>query len=162
MSVPTPRRAPEGRTVWTIGTGHRSLDELLDLLAASRVVRLIDVRSYPRSHVQQLDRSSLEQSLPAHGLEYRWLGDDLGGLRRGGYLDYMRTERFEVGIGRLEREAAEVRSALCCAELDPGRCHRAHIADALCHRGWAVLHILAPGSVRSHEIQPQQQSLPFG
>jgi uncharacterized protein (DUF488 family) len=159
---PGAEAAARGRTVWTIGTGHRSLDELLDLLAGSGVVRLIDVRSYPRGHLEHFSRASLEQSLPVHGLEYRWLGDDLGGLRHCGYIEHMASQRFATGLQRLEREAGVERSALCCAELDPGRCHRSHIADALCGRGWVVLHILGPGSVVRHEARPQQQRLPFG
>lgn len=147
--------------LWTVGTGHRSLDELLGLLATAQIRRLVDVRSYPKSHLPHFCRDALTASLGDHGLSYEWLGNDLGGLRQGGYLEYMTTERFESGLVRLETLGREMATTVCCAETDPERCHRRFIADALVGRGWQVMHILGQHRLLSHHSMPRQVELPF-
>ncbi len=152
----------ERPTLWTIGTGHRSLDELTELLGAAAVEAVIDVRSYPRSHLRHFCRQALEESLPAAGLAYQWLGNDLGGLRKEGYESYMTSPRFASGLARLEALATAQPSALVCAEIDPYRCHRRLIANALTESSpWRVMHILRPGVVRLHVVEPEQSGLPF-
>jgi uncharacterized protein (DUF488 family) len=74
----------------------------------------------------------------------------------------MATEGFGAGIRRLEYAARSRRTAICCAEIDPARCHRRHIADELVSRGWRVVHILRPGETREHVVEPRQEELPFG
>lgn len=148
-------------TVWTIGTGHRSFAELVALLGEASIDALVDVRSYPKSHLRYFCRSELERALTAVGIAYTWLGDDLGGLRDGGYLRHMATERFASGLDRLAQIARTHRAAICCAEIDPDRCHRRFIADAMVARGWSVRHLLRPGEHRSHVRAPQQASLPL-
>ena len=91
-----------GPTLWTIGTGHRSLEELLALLRQASIEVLADVRSYPKSHLPHFSRPELERSLREAGIEYVWMGDDLGGLRAGGYRQHMGSDRFERGRSRLQ------------------------------------------------------------
>jgi uncharacterized protein (DUF488 family) len=150
-----------GAVIWTVGTGHRTFDELVALLSEASIELLVDVRSYPKSHLPHFCRSELERLLPEAGIEYCWLGDDLGGLRSGGYLAHMSTPRFARGLERLAAAATRRRAALCCAEIDPDRCHRRHIADALAERGWQVRHLLHAGTKRRHQPSAQQPELPF-
>jgi uncharacterized protein (DUF488 family) len=147
--------------IYSIGTGHRSLQELLELLRSSQVTQLADVRSYPKSHLPHFCRDQLEHELAAAGLRYEWVGNDLGGLRREGYREYMRTPRFLRGIERLEDLARHGTVAMCCAEVDPDQCHRRHIADALVGRGWEVVHLIALDRQREHVVLPEQGQLPL-
>jgi uncharacterized protein (DUF488 family) len=148
-------------TVWTVGTGHRSFGELLALLAEAWIESLVDVRSYPKSHLRYFSRLALAAALPKHGLSYAWLGDDLGGLRRGGYQRHMTTEVFARGLDRLEELARSRRTAVCCAEVEPERCHRRFIANALLGRGWRVVHLVRPGEHRDQTATPRQGALPL-
>lgn len=150
------------RTVWTIGTAHRKLEAFLALLREHRIELLADVRSAPRSHQPHFCRDQLEALLAAAGIGYAWLGAELGGYRRGGYEAYTATPAFAAGITRLEALARNRRTVVCCAELDPERCHRRHIADELVRRGWTVIHILRPGASREHRLEPRQRPLPLG
>jgi uncharacterized protein (DUF488 family) len=147
--------------VWTVGTGHRELAELVGLLQGHGIGRVIDVRSYPKSHLLHYCREAFATGLDEHGIGYLWLGNDLGGLRKQGYEAYMQTPRFATGLDRLTALAGETPSAICCAEIDPERCHRRLIADALVDWGWQVLHIIDRDRVRRHWSQPRQPVLPF-
>ncbi len=147
--------------VFTVGTGHRSLDELLGLLDEHGVTQLVDVRSYPRSHLEHFCRERLDRELAARELAYLWLGGELGGLRREGYEAHMGTESFAHGLERLVAAAARRPTAFFCAEAEPERCHRRFIADALHAFGWRVTHILGPGRSRDHERLPRQAELPL-
>ena len=146
-------------TVWTIGTGHRTFTDLVALLREASIDMLVDVRSYPKSHLPKFCRAELERALPAAGIGYAWLGDDLGGLREGGYQRHMGTDRFARGIHRLDEIASRHRTAICCAELEPDRCHRRFIADAMVGRGWRIEHLVRPGDQRIHVPVPQQAGL---
>ncbi len=154
-------------TLWTIGHSTRSIEELLSLLSAQAIVRLVDVRRYPGSRrYPHFHADALRESLEAAGLDYRHL-PALGGRRtprvdspnRGwknagfrGYADYMHTDRFHQAIQELMTSAGQARTVIMCAEAVPWRCHRALIADALVVHEWDVTHILGPGQLKPHQL----------
>ena len=88
-------------TIWTIGHSNRSQRIFLEMLKEHEVEVLVDVRRFPTSKVEHFKREAMEQWLPEQGVEYVWLGEELGGYRHGGYKAYMRTRLFEDGIKRL-------------------------------------------------------------
>ena len=153
--------------VWTIGHSTRSLPDMIDLLAQHRVVRLADVRRFPRSRRHpQFDAASLACALPEAGIAYRHHAG-LGGFRTPradsantgwrqpafrGYADYMQTSAFAAQIDSLLDEAGAAPTAVMCAEALPSRCHRGLLADALLVRGVEVRHILGPGRVECHTL----------
>jgi uncharacterized protein (DUF488 family) len=159
--TPDPRVMQGDRTVWTVGHSDRRLDELVALLRSAGVRRLVDVRSYPTSRLPWFERSALKSGLADHGVDYLWLGRDLGGLRAEEYRAWMTTERYDRGLVELERAAAELATAVGCAERDPERCHRRFIADTLVDRGWRVVHLLGPDDAVTHIRRPHQDGLPF-
>jgi uncharacterized protein (DUF488 family) len=164
VSDPTPpdaARDPD-RTVWTVGHSRRELDELVDLLRSAGVERAVDVRSYPRSRFPWFHGDALAAGLARRDIDYVWLGRELGGLRRDGYTEWMRSDEFAAGLETLERLAVERRVAVCCAERDPVRCHRRFIADALVDRGWRIVHLLGSNETVEHVRTPRQDELPFG
>src|SRR6266850_962910 len=58
-------------TVWTIGHGARGIDELIGVLAAHRIARLVDVRTIPRSrHTPQFNRDRMPGDLERAGIIY--------------------------------------------------------------------------------------------
>jgi uncharacterized protein (DUF488 family) len=69
--------------VYTVGHSTRSLESLVEMLAAHGVVVLADVRTVPRSrHNPQFNRETLPGALRSTGIRYIHLSD-LGGLRHG-------------------------------------------------------------------------------
>lgn len=84
-------------SIFTIGHGTRTLDEVLDLLKRNGVQTLVDIRSFPRSRTNpQFNREHLQQLLAKGrtggggeseeededvGVRYLWMGELLGGRR---------------------------------------------------------------------------------
>ena len=148
-------------TVFTLGHSTHSVGEFAALLRRHRVTAVADVRAAPYSRFNpQFRRDSLADSLGALGLEYVFLGRELGGRSadpadyRDGRIAYDRvreSERFRQGVERVVRGAEGRRIALMCAEKEPLDCHRTLlVAPALEARGVAVAHILADGGLEAH------------
>jgi uncharacterized protein (DUF488 family) len=132
-----------GRVIYTLGTSTRSIEEFLEILHAREIARVCDVRSFPGSRrYPHFSREPFSLSLRRAGVDYVWMGELLGGYRKGGYEAYTGTEGFAAGLSRLERLASEAATAVVCAEALPWRCHRRFIAGALEERGWEVVHVL--------------------
>jgi uncharacterized protein (DUF488 family) len=153
--------------VLTIGHSTRTWKDFLAHLRAHRVMRVIDVRSVPRSrHNPQFNRETLSKKLRAARIGYVHLRK-LGGLRHArrdspnmgwrntsfrGFADYMQTSEFEAGLHRLMKLAGQKRSVIMCAEAVPWRCHRSLIADALTVRGIRVDDIMSMKCSRVHSL----------
>ena len=69
-----------------MGHGARSAVAFVFLLQESRIKVLVDVRAYPVSRRHpQFSREALSAALAEAGMQYRWEGKALGGMRKGGY-----------------------------------------------------------------------------
>lgn len=136
-------------TVYTIGHSNHPSEVLLGLLDQYGIQVLVDVRSTPYSrHNPQYNRETIKATVEAHGIEYRYAADYLGGrpkdpalLRTAddppndsnwGYPDVnygavMRSEHYRRGIARLLELAATSPVAVMCSEGNPLDCHRHHL-----------------------------------
>lgn len=158
----------EAPTIYTIGHGTRTTEDLVATLRAASIVRLVDVRRYPGSrHNPQFGRDSLAFSLPISGIEYDFRGDELGGRRRSktpsrhpalenpgfrAYADYMDEPPFQDALARLIDTAKHAgHIAIMCAEAAWQHCHRRLIADALVLQGIRVVHLLSPTRQEPHQ-----------
>jgi uncharacterized protein (DUF488 family) len=151
--------------IYTIGHSTRTLAELVGLLRDNGVRRLADIRRFPGSRRHpHFASEALARSLPDEGIAYVHM-PELGGRRAPrkdspntawrvdqfrGYADHMDSDEFRGAVDRLL--AFEETTAIMCAEAVPWRCHRQLVADDLLRRGVDVVHILAPGSRRRHEM----------
>jgi len=157
--------------LYTIGHSTRPLDELIEALHAHSILTLADIRSFPVSRrLPQFNRDSLEQTLPAAGMQYVWM-KDLGGRRKTirddspnialrnssfrNYADYMLTQEFQGGIAQLIELAEQSRTAYMCAERVYFHCHRMLVSDWLTAHGHEVLHLDGMGPVRPHQLLPE-------
>jgi len=158
--------------IFTVGHSTRSFEDLLKLLRAHRIERLIDVRTVPRSrHNPQFNRETLGKMLRHRRINYRHM-KGLGGLRHAspdsinagwrnasfrGYADYMQTPDFSDALLQLIGLARRKPTAIMCAEALPWRCHRSLIADALVTRGHEVRHIMSAARARPHVLNPMAE-----
>jgi uncharacterized protein (DUF488 family) len=74
------------KRIYTLGTDRRSEEDFVEILLAYNIQSLIDVRRFPRSKIPIFSRKNLELLLFREKLEYHFLGAELGGFRKGGYL----------------------------------------------------------------------------
>ena len=131
------------KTIYTLGTSTRSMEDFFSALKTYGVNGISDVRSFPKSRkYPHFNRDHLEAEAKRRNLLYQWLGDLLGGYRRGGYEAYMREVSYQRGIQKLEHLAKEIPTVVICAERLPWKCHRFKISHSLTERGWNVVHII--------------------
>lgn len=152
----------------TVGHGTLDQDSFVHMLRMGQCQVVVDVRSYPGSrHVPWYARRQMQEWLTVAGLEYVWLGEDLGG-RRGpsaevqrdivwrnksfrNYAGYTRELEYALGQDFLLALARERRCAVMCAESVWWRCHRRVIADKLTLQGLArVRHLMPGGRIEEH------------
>lgn len=147
--------------VWTIGHSNHSAERLLELLRVHGITAVADVRTSPYSaYSSQFNREQLQRFLETAGIEYRFLGTELGGrpadLAMYDAEDHVRydlvaaSEIFTSGLKRLLRGLAAHRIAILCGEEDPISCHRRRLVGrVLVERGIALEHIRGDGSATS-------------
>ena len=165
--------------LYTIGHSRHSSQQLIDLIGAWRVTKLVDVRRIPFSrHNPQFNRDKLARDLLQHGIAY-WHLEVLGGLRdpvaAGGsrnigwqnpffrsYADHAQTKPFLEALHSLALAAVQQTCAIMCAEADWRQCHRQIISDYLVLRDFEVVHILPDGATEQAHLTPFALVAPDG
>jgi len=148
--------------VYTIGHSTYPIERLIELLKQQSITAVPDVRSHPYSRMNpQFNREPLTQALRTAGIQYVFLGNELGARSedkrcyRNGQVQYdllAETEIFKQGIKRVLEGAHMYRVALMCAEKEPLECHRTIlVARKLVDEGVPVKHILGDGRLEAHE-----------
>jgi len=157
---------------FTIGHSTRPIGEFIDLLTASEIGIVVDVRTVPRSRTNpQYNGEKLPESLSRFQIAYEHVAE-LGGLRARAkdvapevnafwqnqsfhnYADYAMSGSFHSGLARLRDLGRVRRCAVMCAEAVWWRCHRRIIADYLIIGGEQVFHILGQGKVAIASLTP--------
>jgi uncharacterized protein (DUF488 family) len=152
--------------LYTIGHSTRTYAELVEVLRAWDVTRLIDIRTITRSRTNpQFNEPRLTRQLPTKAIAYEVMLD-LGGrrprsktadpARNAGwrvqsfhnYADYAETPPFARALARLLARSAKETCAVMCAEAVWWRCHRRIVADYALARGAKVSHIFT-----AHKIE---------
>lgn len=148
--------------IYTVGHSNHPIAHFLKLLQGQGVNLLADVRSTPYSRFNpQFRRDALTAALAEQGIEYLFLGEELGARSKDrscyddGRVSYRKlaaTDLFRQGIDRVLAAAKTHTVAIMCAEKDPLDCHRTILVTReLVKRGESVAHILASGEVESHD-----------
>jgi uncharacterized protein (DUF488 family) len=128
--------------IWDIGHSNRNLDEFLNLLKKNNIELLIDIRRFPSSQkFPHFNKDNLKIKLEKFKIRYLWLGEQLGGFRKGGYEKWLESNEFKEGLNTLKENARKVRTAIMCAEGYFMRCHRRYIIFLLEKEGWEIIHI---------------------
>ncbi len=129
-------------TVYDIGHSTRSKESFISVLKKHSIEIVVDVRRFPRSKkFPHFDMETMKEYLSKEGINYLWMGEKLGGFRKGGYEKWTTTETFSQGIEELENLALKKRTVILCAEGFYLRCHRRFILERLGKSGWEVKHL---------------------
>lgn len=154
--------------IWTIGHSRHDFEAFESLLSAHQIELIVDVRTFPSSKMApDFNEALLKQKLKACGVEYHFLGLELGGRPNDSamYDDQGRvlygkladSPEFKGGIDRLIELAKSKRVAVMCSEGKPEGCHR-HllVAKVLDEYEVEVIHILPTGLLTSYtEMKPK-------
>ena len=149
-------------TIFTVGHSTHSIEKFVELLSLHEINAIADVRSHPYSQYNpQYNKESLTKSLTTSGIDYVFLGQELGARSDDptcyceGRVDYDRlaqTEVFKDGIGRVKKGATSRNIALMCAEKDPLDCHRTIlVARYLANDEFNIRHVLSDGAIEEHD-----------
>jgi uncharacterized protein (DUF488 family) len=153
---------PESLALYTIGHSNHPFERFAELLRRHRIEAVADVRSMPASRRHpQYNRERLRAALSDQGIDYLFLGKELGARRTepeayaGSLASYERIAglaAFRSGLDIVKENAAERRVALMCAEKEPLDCHRTllvcrHLRASI---EGGIFHILADGSLAAH------------
>ena len=155
---------PQPKEVFTIGHSNHPIHEFITLLRAHGIEALADVRSFPGSRRNpQFNQAALRQSLSAAGIAYHHMGS-LGGKRESqdvtgqqknrpfsAYVEYTKTEQFQLSLKVLEDLTEGSAVAVMCAEALWTNCHRSIIAEEMTRHGFNVTHIMS--AARAHEVE---------
>ncbi len=101
------------------------------------------MRSFPVSkRFPHFSQEILKNELAEEGFTYVYLGKELGGYRKGGYENHLKTSLFKKGLEALKELAERKTTVFICAERFPWKCHRRYIAQELEKESWQVEHII--------------------
>ena len=148
-------------TIYTIGHSNHDIEKFIELLEMHEIDMLIDVRSAPSSkYASQYDQKALKVSLKDASIQYKYMGNSLGGrpkdkdvLSSEGKIVRENIEQkdwYKKGIEELIEISKKHGSvAFMCSEEDPTHCHRGYIvSNTLIEMGIKVLHIRANGEAQ--------------
>lgn len=162
------------QTLYTIGHSNHPFERFVELLRGHGIEVVADVRSVPASaRHPQYGREALKTALAERGIQYLFLGKELGARRtepeayEGEVATYERIAQlpaFRYGLERVKESALSHRVALMCAEKEPLDCHRTllvcrHLRDAI---AGGIHHILSSGSIESHQAVEQRLAADMG
>jgi uncharacterized protein (DUF488 family) len=161
------KMSPQPRAVFTIGHSSHPIAIFIDLLRAHGIEALVDVRSFPGSRRNpQFNQPALRAALNGAGISYHHMVS-LGGKRESSgaaeahksrpfsaYIEYSKTERFQISLNELEDLTSGRRVAVMCAEALWTQCHRSIIAEEMTSHGFTVTHIMPDELARAAERSP--------
>jgi uncharacterized protein (DUF488 family) len=144
--------------IYSIGHGHKTIEDFVNELKSFKVEFLIDVRSSPFSRwAPYFNRGVIENELCKYNIRYVYMGDSIGGrplndsgYDQDGFFNYKEmanAEVFKNGLLRL-KDAYEKKFvvAIMCTESEPSLCHRSKLIGRELYDKFNINmeHIVAP------------------
>jgi uncharacterized protein (DUF488 family) len=139
--------------VWTVGYEGRTPDELVAVLRANGIRRLVDVRELPMSRKKGFSKSALAARLEAEGIAYtgmRRLGAprearhrlrDTGDWESFAPVYQAHLDEAPDAVADCAALAKTEPVALLCFERDAKDCHRGLLAERLAAHGLTAIHL---------------------
>ncbi len=140
--------------IYTIGHSNKGANEVIDKLKENNINVLVDVRSIPYSKYNpQFDRNEFWKMCENNGIQYVYMGRNLGGL--------LENKDYDKAINLLKKRTEEG-NAIClmCSEANPDKCHRkSKLQPSLEEKGFEVCHILWEEKERDNVGSRRQYNL---
>jgi uncharacterized protein (DUF488 family) len=148
--------------LFTIGHSNHPIERLIALAHQHNLTAIADVRSNPYSRYNpQYNKKTLQEELSRNGIQYVFLGNELGARPnnpdcyengRVSFEKLANTALFKQGIERIIEGMKTHSIALLCAEKDPLQCHRTTlVCRQLASRGIKIAHILETGNLEYND-----------
>jgi len=149
---------------FTIGHSNHSIENFVKILKKWKIECLIDIRSIPYSkHAKQFNKEELIKQVLKNGLQYRYLGNKVGGgiirfhnssQNTPKLKELLRNEKFISGIKIIHTFILKNKKvALMCSEKDPFTCHRFFlVSNSLQKKKVKINHILYNGDVIKNKV----------
>lgn len=118
-------------TLFTIGYEGRALDEVIAMLSAEKIDRVIDIRALPLSRRRGFSKTPLGDALRAVGIEYVHMKEAGNPYRKESDLLAKYKKHIAKADDVVDAVAAAAkgkRVALLCYEAEPTECHRSLLA----------------------------------
>jgi uncharacterized protein (DUF488 family) len=149
------------------------MERFVELLRMHGVSAVADVRSSPYSQFNpHFNREQLQPVLKRAGMDYVYLGEELGARRaepecyvdgKARYDLICKTPRFRDGLQRVKAGGEQHRLTLMCAEKDPLTCHRAIlVCRHLRSCAIPISHILHNGELETTAAMEQRLLIEAG
>lgn len=152
-------------SLYSIGHGHKTMEEFISELQSFNIQFLIDVRSSPYSKWSpHFNQDNIELFLGSQNIKYIYMGDSVGGrphddfcYDENGYFDYQKmaaSPQFISGLQRLiKANSLGYKVAIMCSESDPSQCHRSKLIGRELYFGNDInmQHIIAKNEVIMEE-----------
>jgi uncharacterized protein (DUF488 family) len=130
--------------IYTIGYEDMTVARFTKKLRDAGIKTLVDVRAVPLSRKPGFSKNVLAANLKEGGIDYvslKGLGTPADGrdaarkgklvLMRKIFEKHMKTKEARLDLGRAIEISLSHRACLLCFEADPGRCHRAIVAEKM-------------------------------
>jgi len=144
------------KIIFTVGHSNRDLEEFLNILKHYNINCLVDVRRFPSSkRFPHFNKNNLKHALLKKDIDYYFLGNELGGFRKGGYENYIKSDKFKTGMKKLLKisRKRKCRTVIMCTELLFFKCHRRYISDVLTKLGYEVVHVFDKKREYHHKLR---------
>lgn len=158
--------------IYTIGYSSFEIDKFISVLMQYNITAVSDVRSSPYSKFKpDYNREYLSKKLKENGIQYAFLGNNLGArfedrsVYRDGVVDFelaRKLDCFKAGVDRLIEGSKKYTIVLLCAEKDPAECHRSILIARNITNIFNVLHILGDSSIESQTQLEHRLEKRFG
>ena len=148
-------------SIYSIGYATHTIESFINTLKKFNITAIADVRSLPYSKFKpEFNRENLKQALINNGIEYVFLGDNIGArieapeCYKNGKADYHLISKrplFQKGLGRILKGMKKYSIAIMCAEKDPINCHRTIlICKHLKNDNIKIIHIIDSNTTENH------------
>jgi len=136
--------------VYTLGTAQRKSYDFTRILYKYGIQVLFDIRANPETPEEHFCRGPLEQLCSTNGINYVYLGNELGHAlsgRQPAAAEWLKNETVQQRIALIAQKVPLRVCCILCTELTPERCHRRLIGEQLARQGIEVVHLLSENSV---------------
>ena len=153
-------------TLYTIGHSNHAMEDFLQIVQSHGITAVADVRSHPYArYATHFDQTPLSRALKRCGVEYVFLGEELGARRKeascylGDRVSFelvRQSPLFQQGLDRVRRGMQRFQLALMCAERDPLTCHRTLLIARTLRGELPIEHILSADEIETHADAEQR------